>query len=187
MGLWDKLKSKLAKKPDAKAAAQKKLNALAKKQPVLVEVAKSLKVEPGTLLMILILAALLLVLVSLGAQLLSMAATTLYPALKTVEALQSPKPQRGVPRQESPKRKWLIFWEVYGLYLLLESLVLALVRVNFLYWVVKSLLFIALYAPDTEGALLIYSEVLAPVLERHGQSITEAAESLAEALSSALP
>ena len=149
--------------------------------------ARQLKVDPGMLLLLSLVLSLVVIMVSLGAQLLSMAVTTLYPALKTMEALQSPKTHRGVPKQESPRRKWLIFWAVYGLYLLLESLLLALVRLNFLYWVLKSLLFIALYASETEGALLIYNEVLAPVLERHGQTITEAAESLIEILSSALP
>ncbi len=119
----------------------------------------------------------------LGAQLISMFVTTGYPALKTVEALQKEKPAREND-EPSEQRKWLIYWGIYGIFLIVETILLSMIRVNFIYWVLKSIIFIFLYSPEKEGALHLYSSLIGPFLEAQGDALLSIGEDLMDAITS---
>ena len=99
----------------------------------------------------------------------------------TVECLHSEREARGPGPSE--QMKWLVYWGIFGLYFLFETCLLALVSVNFVYWLLKTLIFIILYINERERAFDLYSAVIEPFLEARGDSLLEFKEEIMETIS----
>lgn len=140
--------SKLFKKKEKPFINTKALNLYAKKIPLLKKLSKSYKIEPGTLLAIVLSIILIVTFSFYGPSLLIMVVSLLYPMKLTIATIEDKK------SKSDDRKKELIYWGIYGLVFILEAVLATLnITVN---WVLKLAFFVYLLAPQTQGSILIY-------------------------------
>jgi len=79
-----------------------------------------------------------------------------YPAYMTIKAIKG--------GNKSDDRLWLAYWLWYGLFALVESITDFLLFWIPFYEFLKMGFYVFLYAPNTQGALLLYSKFIEPLL-----------------------
>lgn len=149
--------SKLFKKKEKSFINTKALNPYAKKIPLLMKLSKSYKIEPGTLLALVLSIILTVTFSFYGPSLLVMAVSLIYPMKLTIATIEDKK------SRSDDRKKELTYWGIYGLIFILEA-VLATVNIT-VNWVLKLAFFVYLLAPQTQGSLIIYESLVKPIYE----------------------
>ncbi len=121
-------------------------------------------VEPGLLLGGGFLVSAILILIFFGATILTVIITVVYPATKSIKAIESKD-------NEEDDKVWLTYWIMFGIFSLLDEfggIVLSFIP---LYFYVRLVIFIFLMAPQTQGASLLYKTLVKPLLSQHKDKI----------------
>lgn len=141
----------------------KPLNAYADRVPQIKDLATKAGVEPGVILGGGLLAALLVTFCVFGATILTLAITVLYPAAKSIQALES--------KTDTDDKEWLTYWIIFGLCSLIDSCCSCLLSfIPYYYWV-KLGFFVFLFAPQTRGAQILYNNVVKDLLTKYKSNI----------------
>lgn len=140
------------------------LNKYAERIPPLVDLSKKTNVEPGYFLGGAIILAALIILITMGGTILSAVITVVYPAFKSIKALETKD-------TEDDDAVWLTYWCVFGIFTLLDEFAYILLSLIPFYFYIKIGFFLWMMAPQTQGAVVIYKAVLRPLLIKHRDRI----------------
>ena len=138
---------------------------MGKKVPQIVELSKKTGVDEGHIVLGGIVVSSLLILIFMGGVILSVVATVVYPAYKSIKALES--------AGEDDDKIWLTYWCVFGVFSLVDEfggIILSLIP---FYYYIKIGLFLWMMHPATHGATTIYKTVLRPLLIKHRSRIDQ--------------
>lgn len=121
--------------------------------------AKKAGVESGVILGAGVLVSSLVILLVFGATILTLSITVLYPAVKSIQALETASPDDD--------KEWLTYWIIFGLFSLIDDFFgFVLSLIPYYYWL-KLVFFVILFAPQTRGAQLIYNSVVKDLLNKY--------------------
>jgi len=141
----------------------KPLNPYADKVPQIKDLAKQLGVESGVLLGGVLLVGLLTTFIIFGSTILTLTITVLYPAFKSIQALETDK--------TTDDKEWLTYWIIFGICSLLDDFCgCLLAMIPYYYWV-KLAFFVYLLAPQTRGAQFLYDNVIKGLLQKYKGNI----------------
>lgn len=140
------------------------LNKYAERIPPIVDLSKKTNVEPGYFLGGAIILAALIILITMGGTILSAVVTVVYPAFKSIKALES----KDTDEDDSV---WLTYWCVFGIFTLLDEFAFILLSLIPFYFYIKLGFFLWMMAPQTQGATIIYKSILRPLLIKHRDRI----------------
>jgi len=112
----------------------------------------------------------LLTILEFGARFLTNIVGFIYPMYASFKALKTPDNQDDA--------FWLTYWVVFGFFTLVESATEVVFSWIPFYNLVKMILLIYLYAPQTKGANHIFNTLIEPFLQKHEQNIDKRAQSL---------
>ena len=115
------------------------------------------KLEPGLILLGTLLLITLLLLLFTGLQIPTLIVTLVYPGYQTLRALDRQKDETD----------WLIYWTVFGIYTLLEELLFFIFNLIPLYSLLRLGVFVYLWLPKTQGALVIYELAVSPLFAKN--------------------
>lgn len=139
------------------------LNPIAEKIPQLKQIAAQAGLEPGVILGALLLVTLLVTFIMFGATILTLTITVLYPAFKSIQALET--------EHTEDDKEWLTYWIIFGLFTLIDDFFgFVLAYIPYFYWI-KLAFFIYLLAPQTKGARTIYNGFVKDLLNKNKQHI----------------
>ena len=100
----------------------------------------------------------------MGGTILSVVFTVVYPAYKSIKALETKD-------DEDDDKVWLTYWCVFGIFSLVDEfggIILSLIP---FYYYIRLIFFIWLMHPSTQGATVVYKSVLKPLLEKNKDKI----------------
>lgn len=156
-----------------------KLNHYGRKIQPLVDLSQKTHIEPGYFLGGAILLSALIILFTMGGTILFAVITVIYPAFKSIKALETKD-------TEDDDKIWLTYWCVFGIFTLIEEFAYFLLNYIPFYFYIKLGFFLWMMAPQTQGATIIYRTVLKPLLQKHRNRIDQIiAEVKGSALSAA--
>jgi len=141
-----------------------RLNVYANRIPPIVKLSEKTKIQPGYFLGGAFALSALIILVLFGGAILSAVLTVVYPAFKSIKALESKE-------TEEDDKIWLTYWVVFGTFTLLDEFAFFILNLIPFYWYIRLGFFVWLMAPQTQGALVIYRSVLRPLLTQHKDKI----------------
>lgn len=140
------------------------LNKYAVKIQPIMQLSQKTGQEPGLILGAFLLLIGLIILITMGATILTVVITVVYPAIKSIKALES--------KDDSEDDKmWLTYWCVFGIFTLLDEFCGFIFSYIPFYYYIKLLFFVWMMAPQTKGAELVYHKVLKPILHQHKDKI----------------
>jgi len=134
--------------------------------PQLRQIADKAKVRPAYLCLAALIVAPILILFFLGGAILSVVLTVVYPAFKSIQALET----KG---DDDDDKQWLTYWVIFGFFTLADEMFGWLLEFIPFYFYIRLVFFIYMFAPQTQGAIVIYRTVLHPVLVKYQHRIDE--------------
>ena len=141
-----------------------KLNQVAKGIDPLMKLSAKVNVEPGYILLGLGIVIPLVILVTMGALILTVVVTVVYPGYKSIQALETQD-------TEDDDKEWLTYWCVFGVTTVLDEFCgFLLAFIPFYYWL-KLGFFVWMFAPQTKGSGVVYRLVLKPLLLKYEKDI----------------
>ena len=148
----DKIKEALAKNTGF-------LDAIGARIDIVKDTSAKMGVNPGAPLFFIGMIAVMLTTYLYGWVILITAITILYPALKSIRAIESPG--------KEDDKTWLTYWMVFGTFVVLETFVGFLLQlIPYWHWI-RLLFFIWLLLPTFNGAEILYEKVMRPLLKDH--------------------
>ena len=102
----------------------------------------------------------------MGGTILTAVITVVYPAIKSIQALET----KGDDDDDSI---WLTYWCVFGIFTLVDELGFFILSMIPFYFYIKLVFFLWMMAPQTKGATIIYKMLLRPLLLKHRKRIDE--------------
>ena len=115
------------------------LNKFADSVPQIRDLARQLGVESGVLLGVGGVVALIIILIVFGATILTLTITVLYPAFKSIQAIES--------SAKDDDKEWLTYWIIFGIFTLLDEFCGCLLNLIPYYYWVRLIFFVVLFAP----------------------------------------
>ncbi|CAI2379741.1 unnamed protein product [Moneuplotes crassus] len=103
------------------------------------------------------------VFIGVFAQMLANFAGCIYPLYKSIKSLQSP--------QVNDDKQWLTYWTVYGLFMIFDDMSWFITSYLPSYYLIKMIFLIWLYAPTTNGAVLLYNTVVKDLFAQYSRKI----------------
>ncbi len=139
------------------------LSAYGDKVPQLKDISSKAGVETGVILGGSLTLALLTTFLMFGSTILTLCITVLYPACKSIQALES----NGL----DDDKEWLTYWIIFGLFSLLDDCCGCVLNfIPYFFWI-KLAFFIALLLPQVKGAKFIYNTVVKDLLNKYKDNI----------------
>jgi len=139
------------------------LDPYAAQVPPLVDLSKKLEVNSGLLLGAIMLVASLVFMILEGWAIMITILTVIYPALKSINAVQS--------KADSDDKVWLTYWMLYGLFNVLDTF-LGWFFSFIPYWTWLRLgFFLFLILPQFNGAHYVYTNFLQKFLKEHADQV----------------
>ena len=140
------------------------LNAYGNKVPQIVELSKKVNQPPGVIILGGLVVWALFIVLTMGATILTLAISVLYPAFKSIQALETKD-------TDDDDKIWLTYWCVFGCFSLLDEFLGFILNFIPFYFYIKVGFFLWLMLPQTSGANTIYLRVLKPLLSKHKKDI----------------
>ena len=128
------------------------LNKEAKEFPLLTKFEEKTGVKPIFLVLAGVLVVILMVMSGFLASLLANLVGFLYPAFKSIKALES--------TDRDDDRQWLTYWTVYGLFIIVDDWASFITGFIPQYYLIKLVFLIWLFAPTTKGAMFLYNNIV---------------------------
>ena len=100
----------------------------------------------------------------MGGTILTVIFTVVYPAYKSIKALETKD-------DDDDDKEWLTYWCVFGISSLVDEfggIILSLIP---FYYYIKLLFFVWMMHPSTKGAIMVYHSVLKPLLSKNKAKI----------------
>lgn len=97
----------------------------------------------------------------------------LLPAYFSMRALDSPQPQDDI--------QWLTYWVVFGFFNFIESFIDIILHFVPMYYTFKTLAIVWLMLPQTQGAKIVYTRVVRPIMAQGRAATTSAAPTASSA------
>lgn len=116
--------------------------------PQIKEFAKKAGVESGVLIAGAGVVLSLITLLVFGATILTLFITVLYPAAKSIQALETDA--------TDDDKEWLTYWIIFGIFTLLDDFLGCVLNMIPYYFWIKLAFFVFLFAPQTKGSKIIY-------------------------------
>jgi receptor expression-enhancing protein 5/6 len=139
------------------------LSALGDKVPQIKEFARNAGIESGVIVAAGGAVLSLVTLCIFGATILTLAITVLYPAAKSIQALET--------HSTDDDKEWLTYWIIFGIFTLLDDFAGFLLSMIPYYFWIKLAFFVYLFAPMTKGSQTIYNTVVKPLLDQYKDKI----------------
>lgn len=101
-----------------------------------------------------------MILIFMGGTILTVVLTVVYPAYKSIKALETKD-------NDEDDKVWLTYWCVFGIFTLVDEfggIILSLIP---FYHYIKLAFFVWMMHPATHGATTVYKVILKPLLEAH--------------------
>lgn len=141
--------------------------------PLIQQLSEKTKLKPAHIGLIGLGVFALLLLLECGAYWIAFLAGFLYPAWASYKAIET--------RSRGEDALWLTYWTVFGFVQVFDKLVFSMFRYIPFYSMLKIALFIYLYHPKTQGALVLYTKVIRPnFLNYEGEEYKKEVEELAQ-------
>ena len=99
-----------------------------------------------------------------------------YPTFKSIIALESPS--------VDDDKQWLTYWCIFGIFSVLDEFGAFILSYIPYYYFIKVCLLIWLFNPLTQGATVIYSKAVKPVMVKYDKQIKELSGLLCSLVSS---
>jgi len=87
-----------------------------------------------------------------------------YPAYMSVHAVESP--------DKSDDTQWLIYWIVFAFFSIIEYFSYTVLYYFPFYYIVKLVLLMWLFLPNTKGALVVYNKAVKPLVTQVDSKMT---------------
>jgi receptor expression-enhancing protein 5/6 len=142
------------------------LDTQGKKFPQVVAIAQKIGIETGQLIAGAIVIWALFIILTMGGTILTMTLSVLYPAFKSVQALETKD-------TDDDDKIWLTYWCVFGGFTLLDDFFGFLLNMIPFYAYIKVGFFLWLMLPQTRGANTVYKSGLKPYLVKHKKEIED--------------
>ena len=142
------------------------LNKEAKEFPLLTKFEEKTGVKPIFLVLGGALIIILMVMSGFLASLLANLTGFLYPAFKSIKALES------VDRDDD--RQWLTYWTVYGLFVIVDDWASWVTGLIPQYYLIKLVFLIWLFAPTTKGAMFLYNKIIKDLFSKYSPHLDKA-------------
>ena len=133
------------------------------KVPQIKDFAKKAGVDSGVLLAAGGIVLSVVTLLVFGATILTLLITVLYPAAKSIQALET--------ENTDDDKEWLTYWIIFGIFTLMDDFLGFLLSLIPYYFWVKLAFFVFLFAPQTKGSMIIYDKVVKPFLDIYKKDI----------------
>ena len=132
--------------------------------PQIVELSKKSGQRVGHVVLAIVAVTAILVLIFLGPLILSVAITVIYPAYKSIEALESKD-------TDDDDKYWLTYWIIFGLITLGDQFFWFILELIPYYSWIRFGLFVAMFSPQIQGAKVVYETVLRKILTNNKDKI----------------
>ena len=139
------------------------LSALGDKVPQIKDFARNAGIESGVIVAAAGAVLSIVTLCVFGATILTLAITVLYPAAKSIQALET--------QSTDDDKEWLTYWIIFGIFTLLDDFAGFLLSMIPYYFWIKLAFFVYLLAPMTKGSQTIYNTVVKPLLDQYKDKI----------------
>ena len=133
------------------------------KVPQIKDLAQKAGVDSGVILAAGGLVASLITLAIFGATILTLVITVLYPAAKSIQALETDS--------TDDDKEWLTYWIIFGIFTLLDDFLGFVMNLIPYYFWVRLAFFVFLFAPQTKGSMIIYDKAVKPLLDLYKDDI----------------
>ena len=144
-------------------ARLKPLSAIGDKVPQIKDFARNAGIESGVIVAAAGAVLSIVTLCVFGATILTLAITVLYPAAKSIQALET--------QSTDDDKEWLTYWIIFGIFTLLDDFAGFLLSMIPYYFWIKLAFFVYLFAPMTKGSQTIYNTVVKPLLDQYKDKI----------------
>lgn len=141
-----------------------RLDQHAKKVPQLVQLSEKTGLTPGQIAFGILSFISLIILVTMGATILTVIITVVYPAFKSIQALET----KG---DDEDDKIWLTYWVVFGTFTLLDEFGSVVLQFIPFYFYIKLGFFVWMMLPQTKGSKIVYENVLRPMLLKNKDKI----------------
>lgn len=135
------------------------------KVPQIKELARNAGVESGVIIGAAGVLFSIITLLVFGATILTLVITVLYPAAKSIQALET--------EETDDDKQWLTYWIIFGIFTLLDDFLGCILNMIPYYFWIKLVFFIYLFAPQTNGSKTIYEKVVKPLLDKYKDKIEQ--------------
>ena len=102
----------------------------------------------------------------IGGNLISKVVGFLYPAFESLKALES---EAG-----SDDKKWLTYWIVFAVFIISEQIFAPIILIIPFYYFLKIGLFVYMFLPETNGAMVIFERIIRPLFLKNKARIDAA-------------
>ncbi len=144
-------------------ARLKPLSTIGDKVPQIKDFARNAGIESGVIVAAAGAVLSIVTLCVFGATILTLAITVLYPAAKSIQALET--------QSTDDDKEWLTYWIIFGIFTLLDDFAGFLLSMIPYYFWIKLAFFVYLFAPMTKGSQTIYNTVVKPLLDQYKDKI----------------
>ncbi len=154
------------------------LHQFGKKIPHIVQLRDKTGVEEGFIILGALVLSVLLILIFMGGTILSVILTVVYPAFKSIKALET--------KGDDDDKIWLTYWCVFGIFSLVDEfggIILSLIP---FYYYIRLVFFVWMMHPSTQGATTVYKTVLKPLLSKNKDKIEKLIKDITGGASSAM-
>lgn len=141
--------------------------------PVIKDIAKKAGVPAGYVSLGLIAFVTAFMLLGIAADLITDLIGMFYPMYMSFKALES--------KEDDDDKLWLTYWVVFAFYKVADEWAELLFFWVPLYYPIKLLFLIYLFAPQTKGAIVLYNKFIRPFIIKHQSKIDEGFSTLGEA------
>ena len=137
------------------------------------ELSKKIGLSEGQIILIGIVVWILIICVLLGAVILVLFISVLYPCLKSIQALETKE-------NEEDDKVWLTYWCVFGIFNTMDDFLGFVLESVPFYFYIKVGFFIWMMLPTTQGAAIIYNQAMKPFMKKHGHKFQKIVNDISE-------
>ena len=129
------------------------------------DLSKSAGVNPGAPVFFVFMLTIIFMTYAYGWLILVTALTIIYPSLRSIRAIQTP--------EGADDKTWLTYWMVFGTFVVLETFVGFLLEMLPYWHMLRMVFFIWLLLPYFNGAEVLYTKVMKPLLSDNKDKIQD--------------